>query len=45
MEVPRKRFFRRVRMGEEEGEGWVVVDWWRMWVGWDNGVLEMGLGG
>lgn len=40
MVVPRKRFFRRVTIDEASAEVYGVVDAWRMWVGWDNGLLK-----
>lgn len=42
MVAPRKRFFRRVTMGEASAVVGGVVDAWRIWAGWDNGLLKMG---
>ena len=42
MVVPRNRFFNRVTRDEASAVVGAVVDAWRMWVGWDNGLLKTG---
>ena len=42
MVVPRNRFFSRVTSDEASAMVGAVVDAWRMWVGWDNGLLKTG---
>ena len=37
--VPRKAFFKRITRDEALAVAFVVVDAYRMWVRWDNGLL------